>query len=172
MQNVFVMEIRRANLFLKGYWLYFIMLLQWTVILNTVGFFNARRTWVFNQRKASVVLSGLFWKVSFVQGSKESRCVSLTSFMLACMLAKSLQSCLTLCDPVDCQDPLSMGFCRQEYWSGLPCPPQGDLPHPGVEPLSLMSPALAGGFFTTSATWEANLIYTSSLFRYIWKKEE
>ena len=50
------------------------------------------------------------------------------------------------------QAPLSMGFSRQEYWSGLPCPPPGDLPNPGIKP---MSPALAGGFFTTSATWEA-----------------
>ena len=46
------------------------------------------------------------------------------------------------------QAPLSMGFFRQEYWSGLPCPPPGDLPHPGIEPVSL-SPALAGGFFPT-----------------------
>ena len=53
------------------------------------------------------------------------------------------------------QAPLSMGFSRQECWSGLPCPPPGDLPDPGTEPLSLMSPALTGGFFTTSATWEA-----------------
>ena len=48
-----------------------------------------------------------------------------------------------------------MGFSRQEYWSGLPCPPPADLPDPGIEPVSLMSPALAGGFFTTSTTWEA-----------------
>ena len=41
------------------------------------------------------------------------------------------------------------GFSRQEYWSGLPCPPPGDLPKLGIEPVSLMSPALAGGFFTT-----------------------
>ena len=47
-----------------------------------------------------------------------------------------------------------MGFSRQEYWSGLPCPPAGDLPDPGIELESLTSPALAGGFFTTSATWE------------------
>ena len=53
------------------------------------------------------------------------------------------------------QPPLSMGFSRQEYWSGLPCPPPGDLPNPGIKPTSLASPALAGGFFTTSATWEA-----------------
>ena len=48
-----------------------------------------------------------------------------------------------------------MGFSRQEYWSGWPCPPPGDLPNPGIEPMSLISPALAGRFFTTSATWEA-----------------
>ena len=51
------------------------------------------------------------------------------------------------------QAPLSMGFSRQEYWSGLLCPPPGDLPNPGIEPPSLLSPALAGGFFTTSTTW-------------------
>jgi len=48
-----------------------------------------------------------------------------------------------------------MGFSRQEYWSGLPFPSPGNLPDPGIEPLSLESPALAGRFFTTSATWEA-----------------
>ena len=75
--------------------------------------------------------------------------------------AKLLQSCLTLCNNADCnpQAPPSMGFSRQEYWSGLPCPPPGHLPNPGIEPTSLMSgdirPALAGGFFTTRATWEA-----------------
>ena len=53
------------------------------------------------------------------------------------------------------QAPLSMRFSRQEYWSGLSCPLPGDLPYLGMEPTSLMSPALAGGFFTTSATWEA-----------------
>ena len=51
--------------------------------------------------------------------------------------------------------PLSMGFSRQEYWSMLPCPPPGDLPDPGTEPVSFMSPAMASRFFTTSATWEA-----------------
>ena len=47
-----------------------------------------------------------------------------------------------------------MRFSREEYWNGLPCPPPGDLPDPGIELESFMSPALAGGFFTTSATWE------------------
>ena len=55
------------------------------------------------------------------------------------------------------QAPLSMGFSRQEHWSGLPCPSPGDLPDSGIEPASLMSPALAGGFFTTSTTWKIRL---------------
>ena len=60
------------------------------------------------------------------------------------------------------QVPLSMGFSMQEYWSGLPYPPPGDLPDPGIEPASLMSPVLAGECFTTSATWEAgnSLVHT------------
>ena len=53
------------------------------------------------------------------------------------------------------QAPLSIGFSRQEYWSGLPFPSSGDLPHPGIELASPASPALAGGFFTTDATREA-----------------
>ena len=48
-----------------------------------------------------------------------------------------------------------MGFSRQEYWNGLPFSPPGDLPNPGIKPASLMSPALAGRFFITTATWEA-----------------
>ena len=53
------------------------------------------------------------------------------------------------------QAPLSRGFSRQEYWSGLPYPPPRDLPNPRVELASSMSPALAGRFSTTNATWEA-----------------
>ena len=53
------------------------------------------------------------------------------------------------------QAPLSMGFSRPEHWSGLPFPSPGDLPDPGIKAKSLMFPALADKFFTTSATWEA-----------------
>ena len=84
------------------------------------------------------------------------------------MHPKSLQSYLTLCDPMNCsppgsscdpidcspQAPLSMGFSRQEHWSGLPCPPPGDLPDPRIRAKSLMPPASAGGFFTISGIWE------------------
>ena len=52
------------------------------------------------------------------------------------------------------QAPLSMGFSRQEYWSGSPCPPPADLSDPGIKPAFLKSPALAGNFFTTSASLE------------------
>ena len=70
------------------------------------------------------------------------------------MHAKLLQSCLTLLTlwTVAHQAPPLMGFSRQEHWSGLSFPTPADLPNPGLEPMSLTSPALAGGFFTTSAT--------------------
>ena len=55
---------------------------------------------------------------------------------------------------VDCQVPLSMGFSRQGYWSGLPCPPPRDLPDPGIETGSPASPALQTDFFTSCATRE------------------
>ena len=51
------------------------------------------------------------------------------------------------------QTPLSMGLSQQEYWSGLPFPPPEELSEPGIEP---MSPALTGGFFTTSTSWEVH----------------
>ena len=63
------------------------------------------------------------------------------------------------------QAPLSMRFSRQEQWSGLLCPPPGDLPDPGIETASLTSPILAGEFFTTSTTWEA-LVLLYLLFQF------
>jgi len=69
------------------------------------------------------------------------------------------------------QGPLSLGFSRQEYCSGFPCPPLEYLPNPGIEP---MSPALAAGFFTTSATWmeKAMAPYSSTLaWKIPWMEE-
>ena len=64
--------------------------------------------------------------------------------------------CLTVCNPMHCGPPgSSVGFFRKKYWSGLPFPPPGDLPDPGMEHKSRTPPALAGGSFTTSATGEA-----------------
>ena len=81
----------------------------------------------------------------------------------ACMLScfSRVRLCATLCT-VARQASLSMVFSRPEYWSELPFPTPRDLPDPGVEPASLVSPALGGGFFTTSATWEARECHLSS----------
>ena len=70
------------------------------------------------------------------------------------------QSCLTHCDPmtVALQAPLSMEFSRQEYWNVLPFPTPGDLATLGINPGSLMPPALAGGFFTAVPPGKPNLI--------------
>ena len=104
-----------------------------------------------------------------------SRCIAIVLFSVSKSLtlplvhAKSLQSCLTLCNPPDCSPTRLLcpwGFSRQEYWSGWPCPPPGDLPDPGIEPFPLRSPTLAGRFFTTSTTWEAQLTPYPELFRF------
>ena len=89
------------------------------------------------------------------------RCKYLAGLNGICAVqTKSLQLCLTLCDPWTAahQAPLSMGFSRQEYWSGLPCPAPEHLPNLRIEPMSLTPPALAGRFFITSAPWEASSI--------------
>ena len=84
--------------------------------------------------------------------------------LLVDTFAVSVRSCFSRARPcatlstVDHKPLLSMGFSRQEYWSGLPWCPPGDLPaikQPAIKPVPLTCPALAGGFFTTSATWEA-----------------
>ena len=84
-----------------------------------------------------------------------------TLFKCVCVLShfSRVQLCVTLWT-VFCQAPLSMEFSRQEYCSGLPCPPPGDVPHPAIEPASPAFPALASRFFTTSTVWEAHTIYT------------
>ena len=79
--------------------------------------------------------------------------------------AKLLQSCLTVWDSMGHtpQAPLSpMRFFCKDYWSLLPCPPPGNLPNPGLEPASLMSPALVGRFFTSSAIWQTYIFFKIS----------
>ena len=86
-----------------------------------------------------------------------SQCMIL-SLIFACVLCAQSLSCVWFFETswtVAHQAPLSMGFSQQEYWSGLPFPPPGDLLHPGIEPESPVLPALAGRFFTTSTNWEA-----------------
>ena len=75
----------------------------------------------------------------------------LVSAVQQCESAMYVQSCPTLYDPIDGSPPesSSMGFSRQEYWSGLPFPAPGDFSNPGIRPSSPTSPSVAGGFFTT-----------------------
>ena len=75
--------------------------------------------------------------------------VQLNSTLPVCVLSHCHVRLFATLWTVAGQAPLSMGFPRQEYWTGLPFPPLGDLPNPGIEPASSASPALAGGFFTT-----------------------
>ena len=74
--------------------------------------------------------------------------------MCRAVLSFSVVSDSTTPWTVACQAPLSIGFPRQEYWSGLPFPSPGDLPDPGIKPESLAPPPLAGGFFTTEPLWK------------------
>ena len=99
--------------------------------------------------------------------------VKMVNFMLfvSYVRAKSLQSCLTLRDPMSCGLPGSsvQGILQARIlkwvamWNGLPCLPPGALPDQGIKLASLLFPALAGGFFTTSATWEALFAFYHSL---------
>ena len=83
----------------------------------------------------------------------------------ACMLSRFSHVQLFVTQwTVALQAPLSMRFSRQEYWSWLPWSP-GDLPNPGIEPVSLMSPALTGRFFTTGITWEVGQRHTFYFFK-------
>uniref|UniRef100_A0AAA9TSV9 G protein subunit alpha 15 n=1 Tax=Bos taurus TaxID=9913 RepID=A0AAA9TSV9_BOVIN len=89
---------------------------------------------------------------SFRVGSFESRPKQSPHVAFGCCSVQSLSHVRLIGTPrtVACQAPLSLKFSRQEHWSGLPFPSSGDLPDSGIEPMSLASPALAGGFFTTA----------------------
>ena len=78
--------------------------------------------------------------------------------------AKLLHSCPALCDPMGVarQAPLLMGFPRQEYWSGLPCPPPGDFPNPGIEPMSPEATCIAGRIFTAEPPGKPRKQYKQS----------
>ena len=96
-----------------------------------------------SQLRHEIPLLPCGWPFSVVV-ARRLTCLLACGVLVPCMHA---QSCLTLCDPVDCTHPgSSMRLSRQEYWRGLPFPPLGDLPDPGIAPVA---PALAGEIFTT-----------------------
>ena len=97
---------------------------------------------------------------AFVEKSRDS---CLTSQLLEVVIrvrAQLLQLCPNTLQPYGLahQASLSMGFSRQEYWSGLPCPPPGDCPNPGIKLASFMSPTLAGRFFTAVPLGKPELV--------------
>ena len=88
-----------------------------------------------------------------------SRVFSWVLYMHACVLSHFSHVWLFVTlGTLALQAPLSMRILQEEYWSRLLFPPPGDLPHPGIEPMSLTSPVLSGRFFTTSATCEAHCV--------------
>ena len=89
----------------------------------------------------------------FIDWPKKCTKVILKLVYVCVLYAQLCLSLMTL-RTVARQAPLSMGFSRQEYWSGLSHPAPGDVPTPGIKPASLMSPALEGGFFTTAPCFE------------------
>ena len=107
--------------------------------------------------------TGAVWEASHGISCGLGICAFIHSFnaclrVCACMLSRFSHVRLFATSwTVALQAPLSVGLSRQEYWSGLPSPPPGDLPDPGIKTLSLRSPALPGTHqaFTTSTPWEA-----------------
>ena len=83
------------------------------------------------------------------------------------------QLCLALCNPMDSrpQAPLSMGFSRQEYWSGLPFPTPGDFPKPQIRPMSLACPTLAGRVFTTVTPGKPVTLHNSPIVSCFWSSD-
>ena len=90
----------------------------------------------------------------FIKNTLLTMMILLSSESMLCVCVLSHVLLFAAPWAIACQAPLSMGFLRQEYWSGLLFPTPRDLPDSGIEPLSLEAPASAGRFFTTSATWE------------------
>ena len=118
------------------------------------------------QQNESVILiyiSPLFW-ISFPFRSprnteESSPCYPVSSRLLSILYISSVRVCVLSHSVVSDslrphQAPLSMELSRQEYWSRLPFPTAGGLPNPGIKPISLAFPALAGKFFTISTTWK------------------
>ena len=107
----------------------------------------------------SPALAGRFFTIE-PSGKPQASEVNKLYPFLKCVSRSVMSNSFATPWTVACQVPLSMGFSRQEYWRGLPFPPPGDLPDPGIELTSPVSPALAKRFFTTEPPGKPSLIYT------------
>ena len=115
---------------------------------HDLGMFQKQQVWMEErQRRGKVIEVKTDWK------TRGGRWQNIGPSNFATVCAKLLRCIQVFVSPwtVARQAPLSMGFSSLEYWSGLPCPPPGTLPNPGIESAPFMSLALAGRFFTTSA---------------------
>ena len=117
--------------------------------------------WMLSFKPAFSLSSFTFIKRLFSSSSLSTIKVVSSAYLrlMITVLCLVAQSCPTLWNTVDCSlsGPVSMRFSRQECWNGLPCPPLGDLPNPGIKPRS----RIAGGFFTVWLTREALMIAIS-----------
>ena len=97
-------------------------------------------------------------KTKFIYSGTERERECVCVCVCVCVRVRALSHVQLCATPwtVACQAPLTKGFSRQVYWSGLPYPMPGDIPDPGIKPMSLASPALAGGFFASN--WEALIV--------------
>ena len=136
-------------------WLYLFLILRYSVNTKSPSALYRRcrmmiwkEQWTEQVEKIGSISSVVFPTLPFGK--------LLTLFAYYLMHAKSLQSCPILWSHGAHQAPLSIRFSRQEYWSGLPCPPPGDLPDTEIKPASLMSSSLAGRFLTTAADGDSS----------------
>ena len=141
------------------HWILQARILEWVAMPSSRG-----SSWPRNQTHVSCISyigrQILYHSLPLAPPGKHLHC-SMCVCVCVCVCVLSHLSHVWLCVilwTIACQALLPMAFSRQEYWNGLPCPPPGDLPNPGIKPMSLTSPALAGGFFTTHATWEAFIV--------------
>ena len=140
--------------------IFFISLLpafEWYCLSTSDPFWKKKKCYIYICIYISIYISVSVYKLVSI------------SYIYTCMLIHIAKSCPTLYDPTDCSPPGSSAhgiFPRQEYWSGLPFPSPGDLPDPGIEPVSPDSPALAGKLFTTEPPGKPMIVYLD-LYLYI-----
>ena len=121
----------------------------------------AAKTWCsqinkYKKKSGPRISIAIFFKDTKMFNKHVTRCSNISLYV--CMLS-CFSPLLTLCNPMDCSPAVSSvhGILQTGILEWVACPPRGDLTDPGIQSKSLVSPALAGGFFTTSATWEAQL---------------